>query len=342
MPDNRVSRELNRVVVAATRAHEGPVLRRSLAELAVTVAALAGSWCLTYLSLDYGYALTLLLALPTGLLVLRLFAIQHDCGHHSFFASRRANIAVGLFCSLVTLIPHYYWWPLHARHHRTANNLEHQTQPIAPFITLAAYGRMPPWRRVAFRLAHSAPFLLLIVFPLGYMLIYRAPFERPRAPARELGNLILSNVASFGLACGLGAIVGFGELALVHLPVMYVTGTVGVWLCLVQHQFEGTLWYRTGDWNRVAAALYGTSFVDLPQPLHWLLGNIGYHHIHHLNPRVPCYRLAECHAAVAAIHPVCRLDPAACLRSLRLILWDEGQQAMIAPPRQLPANEVFA
>ena len=285
-----------------------------------------------YLVYPVSDLLTLALAVPTGALLIRVFIVQHDCGHGSFFASRRANTLVGWACSLITLTPYANWSRQHGLHHADWNNLDRTgggSDIYSACLTVAEYLALSPWRRFLYRLPRHPLVANVLLPPLVFVLLYRVPFDTPRAWRRERWSVYLTNAA---LACLFGSqvvLLGWREVLLVHLPIMVVASILGVWLFSLQHRFETARWTAKSEWSFVPAALDGSSWFRLPRALHWLTGNIGFHHIHHLNPRVPNYRLREAHEAVQAVRPVQPLSLRRGLAATFLTLWDEQRGRLV-------------
>ena len=276
------------------------------------------------------YWLTLLLAIPTAGLLVRLFIIQHDCGHGSFFKSRAANDFVGRALSVLTLTPYGSWKRDHAAHHASTGNLDRRGRGDVETLTVAEYQASPPLKRFAYRLYRNP--LVLVVFgaPINFILLQRFPTGhelRNRQSRRSILSLDLALLVAFGLPCALfGAFPVFGT----YLPVMIMASWVGNWLFYVQHQFEGAHWERDGDWNFHLAAVVGSSYFKLPPILQWFSGNIGLHHVHHLCSRVPNYRLQACLDAAPELDEVTKVVTLReSLRCWRLALWDEHRRVLV-------------
>ncbi len=276
-----------------------------------------------YWSLHLSYWLTLALAVPTGGLLVRVFIIQHDCGHGSFFASRRANIAVGRLCSLITLTPFANWSRQHALHHGDWNNLDRSgggADIYSSCLTVQEYLALSPWQRLLYRLPRHPLVANLLLPPLVFLLLYRVPFDTPRDWRRERFSVHFTNLA---------LLVGWHEVLLVHVSIMAVGSILGVWLFSLQHRFETAHWMRESEWNAAEASLRASSWLALPRPLHWITGNIGFHHVHHLNPLVPNYRLSSAHDAVHTVCPIPPLTLRGGLRAPWLTLWDEDAGRLV-------------
>ena len=303
--------------------------RAALVQLLNTALPFGFLWYLMARSLDVSYALTLALAVPTGFLFIRLFILQHDCGHGSFFPARNANHMVGSMLGVVTLFPYGYWRRTHSIHHATSGNLEHREFGDIKTYTVREYQGFSAVYRWLYRL-YRHPFVLLGVGPAyQFILKHRFPFDLPWSWKREWASVLWTNL---GIALTFGALswwLGWRSVILVHLPVVLIAGAVGVFLFYVQHQFEDTYWEHDESWDFYSAGVRGSSFLDLPESLHWLTGNIGYHHIHHLTSRIPNYRLAECFHQNPSLQQVTRLTLWQAVRCLRLKLWDEETRTLV-------------
>jgi len=302
---------------------------RGVAQLVVTGGLFVAGWWAMWASLSTGYWLSLLFAIPTAGMVVRLFVLQHDCGHGTMFQSQAANSAVGIALSVITMTPYHCWRRQHANHHATNGQLDHRGSGDVTTLTLDEYRRLPAWQRFGYRLYRN-PLILFGIGPIIYFaLIQRLPWSVPATWKRERRSIHDTNILV--LAACLAASWAFGPLVFVqiHLPVLALAASIGTWLFFVQHQFEPTYWERDDEWDHTRAAVEGSSFLDLPEPLRWLTANIGYHHVHHLDSRIPNYALADCHAAHPTLQAARRLTLVEALRCARLKLWDEAAQELI-------------
>jgi len=314
------------------RRFQAPMLGKSLSQTVTSFGGFFATCAAMYLLNDVSYWLSLALApLAAGFLV-RIFIIQHDCGHWSFFRGRRANDILGFACSLLTLTPYASWRRQHAGHHGVWNNLDRRESGADIYsscLTVAEYRALTPFQRWRYR-ATRHPLVANILLPtLVFLGLYRVPFDTPRAWRHERRAVYVTDVALVAMFGGLGLLLGFGEVASVQLPIMVLASIIGVWLFSVQHRGEATQWARRDDWDAVSASLRSSTYLRLPAILQWFTGNIGYHHVHHLNPRIPNYRLQECHASIRNLRAVPALSLRDGLRAMNYVLWDEDRSRMV-------------
>ncbi len=285
-----------------------------------------------YFSLSESYALTLGLSVLAAGLLVRIFIIQHDCGHGAFFRSKWANHVTGSLCGLMTLTPYAHWRRQHAGHHDMWNNLDRRESGVDIYstcLTVEEYKARSPKARFWYRIGRNPIVTLVLLPPLIFLLLYRVPFDTPKGWAWERFSVHATNASVIAIILLMGWAVGFGAVAMVQLPVMVIASMIGVWLFSVQHRFENVAWLRGPAWSVHAAALRGSSYLRLPRVLQWFTGNIGFHHVHHLNARIPNYRLAACHAEMPDKAAIPTLTLGAALRSHRFSLWDEARGKMV-------------
>ena len=281
------------------------------------------------LTVDDALWVTLLLSVPTAAFLVRLFTIQHDCGHRSFFRSARLNDLLGHAIGVLTLTPHGYWRRAHNLHHATSGDLERRGIGDFHVLTVREYLALPRWRRLVYRI-YRHPVVFLGIGPLYVFVIkYRLPLDLLRRYPGALVSVMATNVSILGLMAGLVLWLGLAEALVVQAPIVFLSSAAGVWLFYVQHQFEQTSWTTTDSWDFHQAAVYGSSYYDLPQPLRWLTADIGIHHIHHLSSRIPNYRLRECLADHAELREIGRVTLRDSLRCVRLALWDESARRLV-------------
>ena len=312
------------------RPHARPNAARSILQLMTTVMPLAGLWAAMMLAVDCAYWVTLLLSVPAAAFTVRLFIIQHDCGHRSFFHSRRLNDVVGALIGIITLTPHDYWRRAHNIHHATCGNLQQRGIGDISVLSVAEYAALPRWKRLAYRIYRN-PAVILGIGPIYvFALKYRLPLDLIRRHPMLLVSVMCTNLGIAGVLAGLGMGFGFIDLLIVQVPIVLLSCTAGVWLFYVQHQFEHTYWHNESRWDFHEASVMASSFYDLPQPLRWFSGDIGIHHIHHLSCRIPNYRLRACLAKIPALQTLNRIGLRDSLSCLRLALWDESAQRLIS------------
>ena len=303
---------------------------RALFELAITLLPLIGLWILMWLSLDVGYWLTLLLAIPAAGLVLRLFMIQHDCGHGTFFGHKLANDWLGRVLGIVTLTPYDYWKRNHAIHHATSGNLDRRGIGDIETLTVEEYKARGPVGRFFYRCYRNA----FVMFGIGpaylFLLQHRLPFFQMRDGWRPWLSTMATNAGIGLFVVGMILLVGPWAFISIHLPIILAAASMGVWLFYVQHQFENVDWKRNRDWSHSDAALAGSSYYDLPLVLRWFTANIGVHHVHHLSSRIPFYRLQHVLRDYPELKKVHRLTILESLRSVHLSLWCESSGRLIS------------
>ncbi len=316
-------------LVRTLAGYRTPQLVRSLWQLFNSAALFFGTWAAMYALLDVSYALVLLLAVPAAFFLTRLFIIQHDCGHGSYFKNQKVADFVGRAIGVLTLTPYSYWRRTHAIHHASSGNLEHRGFGDICTLTVEEYRALSRWRRFCYRVYRN-PVVLFGVGPgIHFVIRHRLPVIVPRDWRRERRSIWLTNLAItvvVGIVCWT---LGWTTLLWVQLPITLTAGSLGVWLFYVQHQFEHTYWEHDPDWNYQAAALEGSSYLALPKLLQWATGNIGLHHIHHLGARIPNYRLPEVLRDHPDLSKVSRLTIWDGIRCSRLALWDEAQRKLI-------------
>jgi omega-6 fatty acid desaturase (delta-12 desaturase) len=300
---------------------------RAIWQLVNTLGPYVALWYLMYLSLSWSWWLTIVLAALAGLFLVRIFIIFHDCGHGSYFRSKRANDTLGFITGMLTLTPYYHWRWEHSVHHATAGDLDRRGTGDVWTMTVEEYLRSSRWKRFAYRLARN-PFVLFGIAPV-YLFVIAQRFAAPNASPRERRSVFWMNVAVLAVAAALSSVYGFAAYLLIHLTIVMVGCGVGVWMFYVQHQFEDVYWERDEKWDFKEAALKGSSFYKLPRILQWFSGNIGFHHIHHLSSRIPNYNLERCHKADPMFQAVKPITLLSSLKSLTFRLWDEQRGKLV-------------
>ena len=307
--------------------YQKPVTWCGVRQLLNTLIPYAALWYLMYLSLSISYWLTVPLALLAGGFLVRIFIIFHDCGHGSFFKSRLANDILGCVTGFLCFTPYYQWRWEHAVHHSAAGDLDRRGTGDVWTLTVQEYLEASRWKRFAYRLARN-PFVLFVLAPL-FLFLVQQRFPSGKGGWREQISVYATNVAILLMFAGMSLIFGWKAYLLLQLALVTVAGSAGVWLFYVQHQFEGVYWERAEQWDYATAALKGSSFYKLPKLLQWFSGNIGFHHIHHLSPRIPNYHLEKCHKAEPLFQTVKPVTLITSLKSLTYRLWDERRRKLV-------------
>jgi omega-6 fatty acid desaturase (delta-12 desaturase) len=303
---------------------------RSVYELLITAAPFFALWAIMLFCLNYSYWLSLLFAVPAAGFLVRLFMIQHDCGHGSFFRKPLANHWVGRVIGVLTLTPYDFWQRTHAMHHAGSGNLDRRGFGDIDTLTVREYQALGFRGRLRYRLyRHPA-----VMFGIGpaYLFVFRhrLPIGLMRSGWGPWLSAMATNLSIALVVAVLIWLIGVKAFLLVHLPIMLLAASIGVWLFYVQHQFEGTTWDHNADWSRPEAALHGSSYYDLPGPLRWFTANIGMHHVHHLCSRIPSYRLPQALRDHPELRSIGRLTIWRSIRCVRLVLWDETRRKLVS------------
>ncbi len=311
---------------------EKPSLSRAIWQMVNTLVPYVGLWCLMFFTVQVSWWYTVPLAILAAGFVVRAFIIFHDCGHGSYFASRRANNVVGFITGLIAFTPYYQWRWEHAIHHATNGDLDRRSVGDIWTMTVREYQESSKWKRFLYRLNRN-PFVLFVIVPIFLFLVYQR-FSTAKASKREKYSVYWMNLAILAMGAGMSMIFGFTNYVIIQLIIMGVAASSGVWLFYVQHQFEDTYWERSENWDFTTAALQGSSFYKLPKILQWFSGNIGFHHIHHLSSRIPNYNLERCHKAEPLFQNVKPITLWSSMKSLTFRLWDEEQRKLVGYPRR--------
>ncbi len=307
--------------------YQKPCLWRATWQIINTLGSVAVLWYMMYLSLNISYWLTAPLILLTGGMIVRVFIIFHDCGHGSYFKSRTANDVLGFITGMLTFTPYHHWRWEHSVHHANSGHLDKRGMGDIWTMTVREYLMASRWRRFGYRLTRN-PFILFVIAPLYLFLIHQR-FPNRSASRRDKMSVYFMNLAILAMWVGMSAIFGWKTYLVLQVLVMVVAGGAGVWMFYVQHQFEDVYWERGDKWDYTAAALQGSSFYKLPKLLQWFTGNIGFHHIHHLSPRIPNYNLQRCHEANPLFQKVKPITLLSSLKSFNLRLWDEDMKKLV-------------
>ena len=308
--------------------YQKPSNGRAIWQIVNTFVPYVGLWVLMYFTLSVSWWLTVPLAILAGGIMVRTFIIFHDCGHGSFFKSPTANHILGAITGVLTFTPFYHWRWEHAIHHSSSGDLDRRGTGDVWTLTVQEYLESSRWKRFAYRLARN-PVVLFVIAPLFLFLIQqRVP--KLRAPARERYSVYWTNLVLGAIAAVLIMLFGLKAYLIIQLTTLITAGAAGVWLFYVQHQFEGVYWERQDQWDYVSAAIQGSSFYKLPKVLQWFSGNIGFHHIHHLSPRIPNYHLEKCHQAEPLFQAVKPVTFFSSFKSLTFRLWDEQRRKLVS------------
>ncbi|MCX6896804.1 MAG: fatty acid desaturase, partial [Verrucomicrobia bacterium] len=308
--------------------YQNPSVARSVWQILNTVGPYLALWALMYWSMTVSYWLTLPLAVLAGGFLVRMFIIFHDCGHGAFFKSQTANHVVGIITGVLTWTPYYHWRWEHALHHSASGDLDRRGVGDIWTLTVPEYLEASRWKKFAYRLARN-PFVLFVLAPLFLFVVWqRFPNLKLKA-GRERRSVYWTNLGLAAICAGLIWLFGWQAFLLLQLTVLGVAGSAGVWMFYVQHQFEGVYWERGENWDYATAALQGSSFYKLPKILQWFTGNIGFHHIHHLSPRIPNYNLEKCHRAEPLFQTVKPITLFASFKSFTFRLWDEKRRQLV-------------
>jgi omega-6 fatty acid desaturase (delta-12 desaturase) len=307
--------------------YQGSDISRSIVQMLTTLVPLAAMLYVMYLSLALPYWTTLLLALPAAGLLVRTFIIMHDCAHGSFFSSRRANEIVGWITGVLTLTAFSAWRHSHALHHASSGDLDRRGHGDVDTITVTEYLALSRRARFKYRLFRN-PFVLFGIGPIFFMIDNRIP-RGLSLKDKEVRSVWWTNLAIAALTVASIAWIGWRPVLFTYFPAMYIAAAAGIWLFYVQHQFEDAYWKDHGEWDYATSAIRGSSYFKLPAVLQWFTGNIGLHHVHHLGPRIPNYKLERCHTENPLFHEVTVITLRQSLRTMRLALWDEERQRLV-------------
>jgi omega-6 fatty acid desaturase (delta-12 desaturase) len=292
-----------------------------------TVVPYIGIWILMVYSLDVSYWLTLLLSVFAAGFLVRIFIIFHDCGHGSFFKSDRLNKLVGIPLGLLAFTPYHRWHHDHKEHHSTVGNLDKRGVGDVQTLTVEEYLKLSKWKKFSYRFYRHPLFLIAIAPLLLFLIQHRLP--KTYMTFKQKMYVHLSTLAIVIVSLLIIWAIGWKAFVMIQLPIIYIASVHGVWLFYVQHQYESVKWVRADKWDYKTIAIEGSSFFKLPAVLRWFTGNIGFHHIHHLSPRIPNYKLQQCHNENPMFQDVKPITFFSSLKSLRLRLWDENKQKLI-------------
>jgi omega-6 fatty acid desaturase (delta-12 desaturase) len=306
----------------------GPDARRASFQLVTTLGLLAALMTAIHFATQWSLVVALLLALPTAGLLVRTFIFMHDCAHGSFYSSRAMNEAVGRVTGVLTLTPFAQWRRDHALHHASSGDLDRRGHGDVPTLTVREYLAKTPRARRTYRIIRH-PLSLLLGGPIHLMIGQRLRGKSKATGAKQIASVWMTNAAILVLLTAALLLVGWKSVLFAYALPYYLAAMTGVWLFYVQHQFEDAYWAPHEQWNYVDAALQGSSHLQLPPVLQWFTGSIGLHHVHHVAPRIPNFRLQSCHDStpIFARSPV--ITPRSGMVALRLALWDEERNRLV-------------
>jgi len=302
-------------------------VKTSVKQLVNTIPPFILLWVAAYYSLEISYWVSLALSIIASGFVVRIFIIFHDCCHQSFFKSRKANDILGTITGIITLFPYEKWKRDHSIHHATSSNLNKRGTGDIWIMTVEEYINASFWVRLQYRLYRNP----LVMFGLGpaYLFLVSNRFNRKGARKKERINTYVTNVSVIVLYTLLCLAIGWQAFLMIQLPIMFVSGLLGIWLFYVQHQFEDSYFEEEENWDYVKAAIDGSSYYKLPKLLQWVTGNIGFHHVHHLSPKVPNYHLEKAHDSTPPLQQATTITLRSSLKALRFRLWDESSKTFV-------------
>jgi acyl-lipid omega-6 desaturase (Delta-12 desaturase) len=302
-------------------------INKSIKQLINTFVPFFGLWYLAYASLSISYWLTLPLAIVASGFVIRIFIIFHDCCHQSFFKNRKLNALIGNISGIITMFPYEQWKRSHNIHHATSGNLDKRGIGDIWVMTVEEYLAATPAKRLQYRMYRN-PFVMFVLGPIFLFLITNR-INVKDAKRKERLNTYFNNVAIVVLYAFMIWLVGWKAFVLVQAPILFVAGALGIWLFYVQHQYEDSYFEHEEEWNYVKAAVEGSSYYKLPKVLQWVTGNIGFHHVHHLAPKVPNYNLEQAHVSTPPLQKATTITLGTSLESIHFKLFDEENKRFV-------------
>ncbi|RYG72370.1 fatty acid desaturase [Lentibacillus lipolyticus] len=323
-----MSRQKQAQLKKSVAAFASPDTRASILQLINTIPPFFLIWFLAYQSLSVSIWLTLALTVLASGFVVRIFIIFHDCTHGSFFKNGKANRLVGTITGIITLFAFEKWKRSHAIHHATSGNLDKRGTGDVWVMTVDEYINASFWGRLVYRLYRNP----IVMFGLGPMYLYLLSnrFNRKGAKRKERLNTYVINVSVAVMYGLLIWAIGWQAFLIIQLPIMFIAGALGIWLFYVQHQFEDSYFENEDEWDFVKAAVDGSSYYKLPKIIQWLTGSIGFHHVHHLSPKVPNYHLEKAHEQTPPLQQATTITLASSLKSIRFRLYDEANKSFVS------------
>jgi omega-6 fatty acid desaturase (delta-12 desaturase) len=327
-----------KTVIKHCKNYHGSETKRSALQITSTLGLFLITCGMMLYCLSISYWLVMALTIPAAGLLTRIFILQHDCGHGSFWTSKKANDWTGRFLGLLTFTPYDAWRRAHNKHHATSGSLDHRGIGSIDTITVREYKSLSKSQQFFYRIYRNPIVFIIVGSPVFIILAQRVPFMQQTVFFENYQTLPLSSIwksimtTNIGLVIFygiLGAMVGYGALAAIYLPILIVTSWIGTWLFFIQHQFEDTYWEKHNNWSMQEAALMGSSYYALPPIIQWFSGNIGIHHIHHLSCKIPNYKLQECMDALPELREINRMGFIESLKCANFKLWDEEQSKLV-------------
>lgn len=310
------------------RVYMNPVNTKSYIQIFNSVLPYLASWPVAYVAYQYSVLLCILVALFSHVFLLRIFIIMHDCGHSSFFKSKKKNDFWGNVCGILTFSPYHQWSRAHRYHHKHSGNLNYRGIGDVDTLTIEEYAKLSFWRRLKYKAVRS-PFVFLFLGPLFVFLIQHR-FTKKEDKRKERLNVYFTNLAIFVFGVTVSALGGLGFYLVYQISVLLFSSMVGIFLFYVQHQYENVYWKTDGEWNHFEASIYGSSYLKLPRVFQWASGNIGYHHIHHLCSSIPNYNLEKAHKENPVFQNCTVIGLRESFRCLFLSLYDKKNEKLIS------------
>lgn len=323
MSDQEKTKQLRKQVAPFAKSD----VQKSIVQLINTVVPLVALWTAGYILVEYSIILALLCAVLSAGFVVRTFIIFHDCTHGSFFKNKKANNIIGFITGVLTTFPYEKWKREHTIHHATSSNLDKRGIGDIDMLTVDEYLQKSKLGRLGYRLYRNP----LVMFGLGpiYMILVLNRFNRSDARKKERINTILINITIFVICAALILFFGWQAFLIVHGTTIFIAGSLGIWLFYIQHTYEDSYFEHEHEWDYVKAAVEGSSFYKLPKVLQWVTGNIGFHHVHHLSPRIPNYSLEEVHKTVEPLQKATTITLLSSLESIRYKLYDPSRKKFV-------------
>ncbi|WP_114167460.1 fatty acid desaturase [Exiguobacterium sp. TNDT2] len=317
--------------IAQLRKHVSPFekadAKKSVRQMINTILPFLAAWILAYQALQISVFVAIPLAIVAAGFVVRMFIIFHDCTHGSFFKNKKSNAIVGTIMGILTLFPYEKWKREHSIHHASSGNLDKRGVGDIWVMTIEEYVAASKWTRLQYRLYRNP----LVMFGLGplFLILITSRFNRKDARKKERNNTYLINLSLVVLYALVIALVGWKAFLIVQGTTMFTAGVLGIWLFYVQHTFEDSYFEDESEWDYVKAAIEGSSYYELPKVLQWVTGNIGFHHVHHLSPRVPNYNLEQAHTSTPPLQKATTIGLFSSLKSLRYKLYDAKNKTFV-------------